>query len=402
MTYQEALDWMFSRLPMYQRVGNQAFKKDLTNIIAFCNQLENPQNTFKTIHVGGTNGKGSTSHMLASILQEAGYRVGLYTSPHLKNFTERIRVNGIEVEQSFVHNFISKHQPFLNQQELSFFEMTVGMAFAYFSYQKVDVAVIEVGLGGRLDSTNIIIPELSVITNIGLDHTQFLGDTYAQIAFEKAGIIKKDIPVVIGERHPETDEVFTSKAKKERSAIFFAEDDFTELQTDLKGNYQKKNVNTAFHAVKLLKGFSVEPKHIKRGLLNVVKNTRLKGRWQVLGENPKIICDTAHNKEGLLEVMKQLEQEKYQELHIVLGVVNDKKLEDILDLFPKKASYYFCKPEVPRGLSEKELQKKANVFQLKGESYMSVQQAFDEAKKLANKNDCIYVGGSTFVVAEVL
>ncbi|WP_440122517.1 bifunctional folylpolyglutamate synthase/dihydrofolate synthase [Tenacibaculum sp. Ill] len=402
MTYQEVLDWMFAQLPMYQRQGQAAFKKDLTNITALCDELGDPQKKFKTIHVGGTNGKGSTSHMIASILQEAGCKVGLYTSPHLKNFTERIRINGEEIPKESVVTFIEKNKLFLEKQGLSFFEMTVGMAFEEFANQKVDVAVIEVGLGGRLDSTNIIIPEVSVITNIGLDHTQFLGETLPEIAFEKAGIIKKGVPVVIGERQKEIENVFIAKAEKCSSSIIFASDEEQYYRTDLLGDYQKNNVKTTVKAIQQLKGFAISEENIKNGLSKVVKNTNLKGRWQVLQEHPKIIFDTAHNKEGLLYTLQQLKKEKYKQLHIVLGVVSDKNLSEILPMFPQKAKYYFCKPNIPRGLSASELLEEASVFSLKGEMFGSVNQAFEKSKVNASKEDVIYVGGSTFVVAEIL
>lgn len=402
MTYQETLDWMFAQLPMYQRQGATAFKKDLTNIIAFSDVLDNPHLKFKCIHVGGTNGKGSTSHMLASILQEAGYKVGLYTSPHLKNFTERIRINGVEIPKKKVSSFIANHKDFLERQKLSFFEMTVGMAFHYFAAENVDIAIVEVGLGGRLDSTNIITPEVSVITNIGLDHTQFLGETLPEIAFEKAGIIKYKVPVVIGERQPEVASVFLEIAEEKNSEIIFASDTPNAYKTDLLGVYQKSNVATAIAAVKQLKGFVVQEDHILNGLLHVVKNTSLKGRWQVLQETPKVICDTAHNKEGLQIVLHQLKKEKYAQLHIVLGVVSDKKLEDILTLFPTEATYYFCKPNIPRGLSESVLAEKAAENALKGKKYPSVKKAYEKALDVANQEDIIYVGGSTFVVAEII
>ena len=402
MTYEETINWMFSQLPMYQKQGKTAFKKDLTNILAFTKELNQPEHKFKSIHVGGTNGKGSTSHMLASILQEAGYKVGLYTSPHLKNFTERIRINGNEISEEYVHKFILKHKPFLEKQQLSFFEMTVGLAFNYFADKKVDIAIIEVGLGGRLDSTNIITPLLSVITNIGLDHTQFLGETLPEIAFEKAGIIKNNIPVVIGEKQEETTPVFTKKAKETNSPIHFASVSFKNYQTDLLGNYQKNNANTAVNTIKHLPYFNVNENHIKNGLLNVVKNTNLKGRWQILQDEPKIICDTAHNKEGLQIVTQQLSNQKYENLHIVLGVVSDKDLSKILTLFPKKAAYYFCKPNISRGLPERDLAKKANEFKLFGKTFSSVKEAFQQAKENANTKDVIYIGGSTFVVAEII
>ncbi|WP_437823890.1 bifunctional folylpolyglutamate synthase/dihydrofolate synthase [Tenacibaculum mesophilum] len=402
MTYQQVLDWMFAQLPMYQRKGQTALKKDLTNIIALCDELDNPQKKFKTIHVGGTNGKGSTSHMVASILQEAGYKVGLYTSPHLKNFTERIRINGKEISRDSVVKFIEKNKVFLEKQGLSFFEMTVGMAFEEFANQKVDVAVIEVGLGGRLDSTNIIAPEVSVITNIGLDHTQFLGETLPEIAFEKAGIIKENVPVVIGERQKETENVFNTKAEECEAPIFFASDKKQNYTTDLLGEYQKHNVTTAVIATQQLKEFRITEENIKKGLLNVVKNTNLKGRWQVLQEKPKVICDTAHNKEGLFYTLEQLKKENYKQLHIVLGVVSDKDLSEILPMFPEKAKYYFCKPNIPRGLPVDKLKEQASEFGLMGEVFCSVSQSLAKAKVNASKEDMIYVGGSTFVVAEIL
>ncbi|MCO7186317.1 bifunctional folylpolyglutamate synthase/dihydrofolate synthase [Tenacibaculum sp. XPcli2-G] len=402
MTYQQVLDWMFAQLPMYQRQGQTALKKDLTNIIALCDELDNPQKKFKTIHVGGTNGKGSTSHMVASILQEAGYKVGLYTSPHLKNFTERIRINGKEISRDSVVKFIEKNKIFLEKQGVSFFEMTVGMAFEEFANQKVDVAVIEVGLGGRLDSTNIIMPEVSVITNIGLDHTQFLGETLPEIAFEKAGIIKENVPVVIGERQKETENVFNTKAEECEAPIVFASDKTQNYTTDLLGDYQKHNVTTAITTIQQLKEFEVSEENIKNGLLNVIKNTNLKGRWQVLQEKPKVICDTAHNKEGLFYTLEQLKKENYKQLHIVLGVVSDKDLSEILPMFPEKAKYYFCKPNIPRGLSVDKLKEQASEFGLMGEMFRSVSQSLEKAKVNASKEDMIYVGGSTFVVAEIL
>ena len=402
MTYKETLDWMFAQLPMYQRHGKAAFKKDLTNILAFSKILNFPESKFKSIHVAGTNGKGSTSHMLASILQEAGYKVGLYTSPHLKNFTERIRINGAEIPKQKVASFITKNKDFLEAQKLSFFEMTVGLAFDYFASEKVDIAIVEVGLGGRLDSTNIITPELSVITNIGLDHTQFLGETLPEIAFEKAGIIKHKIPVIIGEEQAAVKQVFLKKAEAENAPIYFASDTVKTFKTDLLGNYQQRNLKTAVGAIKLLKGFQVSEQNIEKGLLNVVKNTNLKGRWQVLQEHPKVICDTAHNTEGLEMVLQQLKKETFKKLHIVLGFVSDKKLEDVLPLFPNNASYYFCKPDIPRGLSAVVLQEKAIPFNLSGKKYTSVKEALNSALLNASQQDIIYVGGSTFVVAEII
>ena len=402
MTYKEILDWMFVQLPMYQNDGSIAFKKDLTNILALSKELGFPEQKFKSIHVAGTNGKGSTSHMLASILQEAGYKVGLYTSPHLKNFTERIRINGVEISEEKVTEFINGNKDFLEQQKMSFFEMTVGLAFDYFALEKVDIAIIEVGLGGRLDSTNSITPEVAVITNIGLDHTQFLGETLPEIAFEKAGIIKKNIPVVIGEEQAAVKGVFIAKAAKEGAPIYFASDASETYISDMVGDYQIQNSKTAVAAIKILKGYQVFKENITNGLLNVVKNTNLKGRWQVLQEQPKVICDTAHNKEGLSIVLKQLKKQPFKKLHIVLGVVADKKLETILPLFPSSADYYFCKPAISRGLSEAVLEVNAKKINLVGKKYSSVKLALKSALLNANQEDIIYVGGSTYVVAEII
>ncbi|WP_109098001.1 folylpolyglutamate synthase/dihydrofolate synthase family protein [Aquimarina sp. AU58] len=405
MNYRETLDWMFTQLPMYQRQGASAYKVDLHNTIQLAAYLGNPETKFKSIHVAGTNGKGSTSHMLASILQEAGYKVGLYTSPHLKDFRERIRINGVTISEEYVIDFISKHQPYLESNQLSFFEMTVGMAFQYFAESKVDIAVVEVGLGGRLDSTNIITPEISVITNIGLDHTRFLGNTLAAIASEKAGIIKEGVPVVIGRNVEETSKVFIEAANASQSPLYFAEDcNGTIYSSDLKGSYQKENIKTVLQTVGLIKlnEWSISENDIMKGLQNVVKNTHLLGRWQILQENPKVICDTAHNEDGLKVVMKQLIEEEYDHLHIVLGVVDDKDLDTILPLFPVQARYYFCRPDIIRGLDEKKLKKEALKFNLTGEGYNSVAEAYEAALQKATDKDVVYVGGSTFVVAEII
>jgi len=405
LNYQETVNWMFAKLPMYQRQGTTAFKKDLTNIVALSEHLGFPEKKFKSIHVAGTNGKGSTSHMIASVLQEAGNKVGLYTSPHLKDFRERIRINGTLIPEKDVIEFVTNNKAFLEDQGLSFFEMTVGMAFDYFAKQQVDIAIIEVGLGGRLDSTNIVTPSVSVITNIGFDHTQFLGDKLSEIAYEKAGIIKPGIPVVIGEKQIEIIQVFQDIATKNNTSLFFAEDliDDDDYATDLLGNYQNKNVKTAVQTLHLLdkNEFNIFDKEIRIGLQNVVKNTGLKGRWQILNFEPKVVCDTAHNEEGLKIVMNQIENEKFQNLHIVLGVVNDKNLDKIVPLFPKNAIYYFCKPDIPRGLEVKKLQENAMKFQLKGEVYLSVSEAYQAALKNATKDDFIFIGGSTFVIAEL-
>jgi len=405
MTYQDTLNWMFSQLPMYQRQGKTAFKKDLSNTLKLAEHLNNPENKFKSVHVAGTNGKGSTSHILASVLQEAGYKVGLYTSPHLKDFRERIKINGQEVSKHFVIGFIKRNKDFFEANKLSFFEMTVGMAFDYFAKQNIDIAVVEVGLGGRLDSTNIVIPEVSIITNIGLDHTQFLGDTLEAIAFEKGGIIKPNIPVVIGETQKETAPVFKSLAKSCDSEILFADQLVSEVyKSDLIGSYQSKNIKTVVQTVKQLqgKGFKISNKNLKQGLLKVVKNTGLLGRWQILKERPKVVCDTGHNREGLIYLMQQLSNETFESLHIVFGVVNDKDLRSILDLLPKKATYYFCKPNIPRGLDAEELQQTFSSYKLKGRAYKSVNEAYNSALNNARKDDFIYVGGSTFVVAEII
>ncbi len=395
---------MFAKLPMYQRQGPIAFKKDLTNILALSKQLDFPEKKFISIHVAGTNGKGSTSHMLASVLQEAKYKVGLYTSPHLKDFRERIKVNGDSISEQNVIEFIEENKVFLERQKLSFFEMTVGMAFDYFAKQMVDIAIVEVGLGGRLDSTNIINPIVSVITNIGLDHTQFLGETVAEIAFEKAGIIKSGVPVVIGEKQTNSFSVFQDIATERKASLFIADELILKnYPTDLLGDYQSKNVKTAVQTIQVLlqNNYKISENQLLKGLRKVVKNTGLKGRWQILKKHPKVVCDTAHNSEGLILVLNQLQNEEYKNLHIILGVVNDKNLNLILPLFPKNASYYFCKPDIPRGLSAEILEQKASKFQLIGKAFDSVDQAYQEALKLANANDFIYIGGSTFVVAEL-
>jgi len=405
MDYKNTIKWMFSQLPMYQRQGNTAFRKDLTNSIALSKHLNFPESTFKTIHVAGTNGKGSTSHMLASVLQEAGYKVGLYTSPHLKDFRERVKINGKLINKNEVVTFIKNNKSFFESNNLSFFEMTVGLAFDCFAKHKVDIAVIEVGLGGRLDSTNIITPVVSVITNIGYDHMQFLGETLPEIAFEKAGIIKNNVPVVIGEYQKEVFPVF-EKIAKEKSApmSLAANNEGTIYTSDLKGSYQIHNIKTVLQAIAVLKtkGFAVSEKNVRNGLLKVVKNTGLQGRWQVLNEQPKVICDTAHNAEGLRYVLKQLQEEKFDWLHIVLGVVNDKDLTSVLPLFPKNANYYFCSPNIPRGLDAPEFKQQCAKFQLTGEAYPSVETAYKTALAHAEKNDLIFIGGSTFVVAEVV
>ena len=406
MNYKETLDWMFNKLPMYQTLGATAYREDITNTVLLAKHLGNPERHLKCIHVAGTNGKGSTSHLLASVLQEAGYKVGLYTSPHLKDFRERITINGTPISEKYVCDFITKNKPFFEDNELSFFEMSVGLAFEYFVKVQTDINIIEVGMGGRLDSTNIVTPMVSVITNIGLDHTQFLGDTLELIAFEKAGIIKPNIPVVIGEYVAETKPVFLAKAKETNSEIYFASDLIGETYPSaLHGDYQIQNKKTVLQTIKVLqdrKQLSISEIFIKNGFLNVIKNTHLQGRWQQLGENPKVICDTAHNAHGLRIIINQLKKEKYDQLHIVLGLVNDKNLDEILPLFPRNAIFYFCKPNNFRGLDEAILKEKAAEFNLIGQTYISVSNAYQAATENANANDFIYVGGSTFVVAEIL
>lgn len=396
---------MFQQLPMYQQVGTKAYRVDLTNIRKLAEHLDQPQKNFRTVHVAGTNGKGSVSHMLASVLQESGLKVGLYTSPHLKDFRERIRINGQEINEDAVVGFVGKNKEFFEKENLSFFEMTVGMAFQFFSEEKVDIAVIEVGLGGRLDSTNIIQPELSVITNIGYDHTAILGNTLAEIAGEKAGIIKPGIPVVIGETHPETLPVFKRVADEQGAPIMFAEEgDSPALSSDLRGAYQKKNIRTVYASLKVLRGrgWAISEDAVERGVGNVKKKTGLRGRWEVLRENPRVICDTAHNKEGLNYVLKQLQEENFESIHFVLGVVNDKDLDGILPLFPKNANFYFCRPNVPRGLDAEVLRGKAADFGLLGDSYPSVSKAYEASLERAGERDIIYCGGSTFTVAEII
>ncbi len=405
MNYKDTVEWMFEQLPMFQQLGVSAYKKDLTNTLKLASHLNHPEHTFKTVHIGGTNGKGSTSSLIASVLQQAGYKVGLYTSPHLLDFRERIRINGEEISKEFVVDFIENNKSFLEANRLSFFEMTVGMAFQYFSHQKVDVAIIEVGLGGRLDSTNIITPLLSVITNIGWDHMNLLGNTLEEIAFEKAGIIKENIPVVIGEFTNETKKVFEKEAELKNAPIYFAStiDDIPELDSDLKGNYQVHNKKTAYQALQLLRNhFSIADDNIIKGFLSVEKNTGLKGRWTVLSEKPLIVADTAHNKNGLEIVMTQVRQQKFDKLFIVFGVVNDKDIDSILPYLPKNAEYFVAKPNVPRGLEAVILKDKLTANGFNATAFNSIPEAFQYAKNKATIHDMIYIGGSTFVVAEVV
>ena len=403
MNYQETLSWMFNQLPMFQTQGKTALNNKLDRTIAFASVLGNPEKKFKTLHIAGTNGKGSSSSMLASILQEAGYKVGLYTSPHLKDFRERIKINGVEIPEERVVSFIAAHKDFLVTHHLSFFEMTVGLAFDYFAEEKVDIGVIEVGLGGRFDSTNIITPEVSLITNISKDHTDILGNTLPEIAFEKAGIIKKNTPVVISEYQEETAPVFVKRAKEEKAPIVFANELTTNLTTDLQGIYQEKNIKGVIAVIDFLKhqGWDISDENLKNGLLNVVKNTHLKGRWQTLSTHPTIVCDTGHNIGGLTYVMEQLKKQTYTQLHIVIGFVKEKDVKGVLELFPKEAHYYFCSPNIKRGLAVETLKEIATAKGLKGEAYSSVQEAVSAAKAKALPTDFIFIGGSTFVVSEL-
>ena len=406
MTYPETLNWLYNQLPMYQLQGASAYKKDLTNVQLLMDELGRPEKQLQCIHVAGTNGKGSCSHMLASVLQEAGFKVGLYTSPHLKDFRERIKIDGVMLPENIVCDFVNQHQSFFEANDMSFFEMSVGLAFDYFAKEKIDIAIIEVGMGGRLDATNVITPLVSVITNIGLDHTQFLGNTLAAIAAEKAGIIKSNIPVVIGEYTTETQPIFLATAKANQSQLYFASDVIaTTFPSDLIGDYQIQNKKTVMQTLTVLNqhtDFKTTESHWEKGLSQVMKNTGLQGRWQQLGTSPKIICDTAHNTHGLSIVLNQIQKESFDQLHFVLGVVNDKDLDEILPLFPKNAIYYFCKPNIPRGLEAAILAQKAAQFGLDGKIYNSVSAAYEKAKQNAQPSDFIYVGGSTFVVAEIL
>lgn len=406
MNYQETVAWMFHQLPMYQNIGASAYKKDLNNTLLLAAHLQRPERHLKAIHIAGTNGKGSTSSMLASILQEAGYKVGLYTSPHLKDYRERIKVNGSEIPEEAVISFIEKHQEFLKNNQLSFFEMTVGLAFDYFVKEKVDYAIIEVGMGGRLDSTNIITPLVSVITNIGLDHTQFLGNTLELIAGEKAGIIKNNIPVIIGEYTPETKPIFEAIAKDKNAPIYFASETIVHNPPSaLLGDYQRSNIKTVLQTIETLKAhyqIPITEENSLNGLLNVIQNTGLQGRWQKLYEHPLIICDTAHNKHGLEIVMNQIQKQTFHTLHMVIGFVNDKNLDEILPLFPKNAHYYFARPNIPRGLEAEKTEAIAKQFGLTGTKFNSVSEAYEAAKINTNPEDMIYIGGSTFVVAEIL
>ena len=429
MNYQETLHWLFSQLPMYQRQGKAAYKADLNNTLELDKYFNHPHHKFRSIHIAGTNGKGSVSHMLASVLQESGYKVGLYTSPHLKDFRERIKIDGKMVSEQYVVDFVQKHQQIFEKIKPSFFEMTVAMAFDYFAQENIDVAVVEVGMGGRLDSTNIINPDLSIITNIGFDHMAFLGNTLAEIAGEKAGIIKENVPVVIGETHPETKKVFIHKAIDVNTQIYFADEHYTvdysmisldnkqvfnirnqdklvypDLKIDLLGSYQKRNIVTVLKSIEILRelNYTINDNTIYNALSKVVANTGLLGRWQILNQKPLTVCDTGHNLEGLSYVIEQIKNTPHKNLHFVFGVVDDKSIDKILDILPRNATYYFTKADIPRALNQEILKEKAKKYNLNGETYKSVHEALQNAKKNADDNDLIFIGGSTFIVAEAV
>lgn len=424
MNYRQTIDYLYNTLPMFSRMGSAAFKKDLTNTLLLCNTLGNPHKKFKSIHVGGTNGKGSVSHMLAAILQTAGYKTGLYTSPHLYDFRERIKINGKMVPEKFVIDFVDQMKPAMEEIQPSFFEITVAMAFEYFAREKVDIAVVEVGLGGRLDSTNVIRPELSVITNIGWDHMNLLGNTLEEIAFEKAGIIKEGIPVVIGEEKTETAFVFKDIAYKKQAPIYFADQNFSireyqlpdtsirvsvedpnagimEYESDLPGIYQTKNMLTVLQSVELLKKWNILQQHVRTGLKKTRELTGLQGRWETIRKEPRIVLEVAHNKEGIQQMLQHLENTRYNELHLVMGMVKDKDAEAVLEGLPKNVKYYFTQAHIPRALDAAALQAKALNFSLEGDCFDNVNAALREALSRAEKTDLVVVCGSIFLVAEV-
>ncbi len=401
-TYQDTLDWMFSKLPMYQRIGKRAYKPNMESMLNLDNYLCKPHKSFKSIHIAGTNGKGSTSHLIASALQSSGYKVGLYTSPHLMDFRERIKINGNKIPHKEVIQFIAEHKNYFELNRTSFFEMTVGMAFTYFQYAKVDYAVIEVGMGGRLDATNIVTPVLSVITNIGLDHMEFLGTSRSKIASEKAGIIKTSIPVVIGEKDQETQSVFEEIANMNSAQLIFNKPLDMEWETDLKGGYQVKNIQTAYTALNELSDKRVDNNSIKQGFKNVISNTGIQGRWQVISEKPKILLDVGHNKEGISLIVQQLQDLSYNKLHIVLGFVKGKNVNELISLFPKEALIYLSSPKIERAYTLERLKADLINNNLTIKYFESVIESFQSAKSKAFQNDLVLVCGSTFVVAEVL
>jgi dihydrofolate synthase / folylpolyglutamate synthase len=421
-SYQEALTFLYDNLPMFQRVGAAAVQKDLHNTLKLCKILGDPQDSFPTIHVAGTNGKGSTCHMLASVMQESGYKTGLYTSPHLKEFTERIRVNGKELSKEFVVRFVNRIRSAIEEIRPSFFEITVAMAFDYFRDEKVDLAVIEVGLGGRLDSTNVITPLMSVITNISFDHKDLLGETLPEIAREKAGIIKRNVPVVVSQRQPETDDVFIAEAQTQNAEIYFASEEYSatmhspgtldifqagrkiyeDIPFPLLGEYQRHNVPGVMKALEVLSlSFPVIPPQIRNGLMHVVINTGLKGRWQILHTSPTVVCDTAHNEGGIREVVRQISHQRFERLFMIIGMVKDKDVGNILKLLPKEAFYYFCQATIPRAMDAARLEQMAADAGLYGEVVPDVNEASAKAIARAGSSDFIFIGGSTYVVAEL-
>ena len=408
MNYRDAIEILYNQAPMFQNIGKKAYKTGLETTHELDRIFQHPHRKFRTIHVAGTNGKGSCSHLMAAVLQQSGYKVGLYTSPHLKDFRERIRINGEMISEEAVCEFVELAQPLIAELQPSFFEITTAMAFRYFAQQNVDVAVIEVGLGGRLDCTNIITPEISIITNISIDHTDLLGATLPEIAHEKAGIIKSNIPAIIGERQPEVAQIFIDKATKENSPIYFASDEMADAELpdcEMKGYYQDRNRRTVLTAIRELRKqnhFKIPDKAITEGFANVCRLTGIMGRWQLLSENPRIICDTGHNEAGIQFVANQLLHEKYTNLRIIIGMVSDKKIDKVLSLLPKNAIYYFTKAQMPRALNEIELQKQASIYGLQGNAYPTIKQAFEQAKSDYSDGDLIFVGGSNFTVAEIL
>ena len=403
MEYNQTLTFLITQLPIYQRIGKAAYKKDIGNIISACKKLKNPQNKFKSIHIAGTNGKGSVAHILASILQESGYNTGLYTSPHLKDFRERIKINGNIISKKKVNDFVSINKDTFLKLEMSFFEMTVALAFNHFANEKVDIAIIETGLGGRLDSTNIINPIISIITNIGLDHTKLLGDSIEEIAKEKAGIIKDNTPIIIGSRQKKVEYIFREVSESKNAEIYFS-DIISNYRTDLKGNYQKRNISTALKSIEILRklNWTISENNINDGLMNVVKNTGLYGRWQIISKKPLTICDTAHNIDGIKHIMQELKNTPHNNLHFVFGTVNDKETDLILSLLPKNALYYLCKANIERAMDTNTLYKKAKNLNLNCIPFASVKEALAAAKKAAKNKDLILISGSTFVVAEAL
>lgn len=426
--YTATVDDLFHRLPMFNRIGAAAFKKDLTNTLALCDTLGQPQHKFRSIHIAGTNGKGSTSHMLAAVFQQAGYKTGLYTSPHLKDFRERIRINGEPVTKDFVISFVEKMKPQIEQIQPSFFELTVAMAFEYFAQQAVDISIVEVGLGGRLDSTNVLKPELSIITNISFDHQQLLGNTLHEIAMEKAGIIKEQVPVVIGQTQLETESVFLETAHTKKAPLRFADQEWeiiavkteqqyqtivvaeeeslnqSTFQLDLRGHYQAKNLLTVLSAINAMReaGWSIPDKALHDALAQVMKLTGLRGRWDIISTHPLLVMDVAHNEAGIREVVQQLSQIDYNDLHVVIGMVKDKDIAAVMELLPRDANYYFCEAKIPRALPASVLAEIGAGFQLSGQAYPTVKSALEAARAAAHPADCILVCGSVFVVAEVI